>query len=259
MEGIIQQIDQSKVRFSDAPWYKPNDSSLEISIFGLGSIGSWTSLLISKLGIFKSIFLDDLDNVNEVNLAGQLYFSDSIGIDKVTAIYKVLRIFGEKNTINTYTDDILSGDVDDLILPISISAFDNMAARKYLFEKWINNISLDYYSDIYLKNIKGDLITPKIFIDGRLNAEQFEIFFVTPDKIEDYRKYLFDDKDVLDLPCSFKYTSHFAAGIAYNIVKGLTNYLTNIYMDEEVRDVPFRYFEFGPLFLNELNEKSKRI
>lgn len=62
----------------------------------------------------------------------------------------------------------------------------------------------------YYKRKLKDIDIP-IFIDGRLTAEQMQIFCVTPKYISKYKEHLFDDSEVEDAPCTMKQTSHSAA------------------------------------------------
>ena len=86
-----------------------------------------------------------------------------------------------------------------------------------------------------------------IFIDGRLNAEQFQVYYVTLENCIEYEKnHLFDDKEVEDTNCSYKQTTHFAAAIAAKMIQGFTAFL------DETYELPFRYEEIGPLFLTDI-------
>ena len=67
----------------------------------------------------------------------------------------------------------------------------------------------------------------KILDKLRLTMEQLQIFCVTPDKIEEYEKHLFDDSEVEDAPCTMKQTSHSAAMIASHMVGLFSNHMTN--------------------------------
>lgn len=117
------------------------------------------------------------------------------------------------------------------------SAFDNMQARRDMFTNWLNQPN------------------PGIFIDGRLAAETFQIFCVTPDKAEEYDKTLFDDSEVDDAPCTAKQTSHMAAMIAAQMVGYYTNWVANKESGMDVRAVPF--FSEYALALDYVNHEYK--
>lgn len=132
-------------------------------------------------------------------------------------------------------------DSESLTHHIMFSAFDNMEARKTMFQSWVEHISVLEEDDHDLEEA--------IFIDGRLTAEQLQIFCVTPKDIEEYKKHLFDDSEVEDAPCTFKQTSHSAAMIASHMIAFFTNHITNVREGENVRSLPFFWEYFIPLDL----------
>lgn len=214
-------------RFSDASWFKGvNDFAIPIVIGGAGGIGSWLTMLLTRvLSDTGYLFLYDFDNVEEVNMAGQLYSVDHIGKPKVEAVKEIVQKYSGFNKLEIMNEKY---DVNSLKSPVMFSAFDNMEARKVMFENWKSESSYEH----------------SIFIDGRLLAEQFQIFFVTPDRTEAYEKYLFNDLEVEDDNCSYKQTSHFAANIAAKMVQGFTNWFI-----KDICELPFYYEEIGSLFL----------
>lgn len=223
------EIEKKFNRFKDAEWFSVV-RDYNIIVGGIGGIGSWLSLLLSRISP-KTMNLYDYDIIEEHNIGGQLFKTNSINNDKTRAIQKIISSFSEYHKVYLY------GMYNDNSHHSSVmfSAFDNMEARKIMFEKWSSDNNL-YKS---------------IFIDGRLEAEGFQIFCVTPENIEEYKKHLFDDKDIPDLPCTLKQTSHFAAMIASFMVTFFTNHVHNINVGEKQREVPFEFSYFGPLNLIE--------
>ena len=68
------------------------------------------------------------------------------------------------------------------------------------------------------------------------------------DKIDDYEKTLFTDKEAINEVCSFKSTTHCSAAIASFITGIICNYAYNKKYGEKTRPIPFETeFEF-PLF-----------
>jgi len=210
-------------RFKGADWY---GEFFNIAVGGLGSIGSWTSLLLSRAG--HKIYGSDFDHVSNENMAGQFFQLRDVGSLKSAAIDQNIRNFRETtgNMFSTSKIDVDSG----IVLPISIAAFDSMTARKSMFERWKQEEQKE------------------LFIDGRLSAEVFKIYTVTPDKIDDYEKTLFTDKEAINEVCSFKSTTHCSAAIASFITGIICNYAYNKKYGEKTRPIPFETeFEF-PLF-----------
>lgn len=200
-------------RFKDLDWMKAGTQN--ISIGGVGGIGSWLVLFLSRIG--HTLALYDFDTVDETNLGGQLYGKAHIGKTKINAITEVVRNLGCTNTIYGF------GKLNNtkIVTPISFSCFDNMQARKIMFESW------------------KKLDSKQLFVDGRMRAEYFEVYAVTPENIERYEQTLFDDAEVEDLPCSAKATSHCGATTASFMTNMLNSYLTNTQI-EGLRMLPFK-------------------
>ena len=203
-------------RFYDLPW---NKEQLEVLIGGAGGIGSWLTLFLSRIG--HDIYLFDDDRVEEVNLGGQLFSKENIGYKKSEAIKFNCKAFNSFDTVNNqgwyeYPD----------ALPFMFSCFDNMKSRKDMFQAWKESSESE------------------LFIDGRMLAEQMDIFCMSKDDSDHISRYenefLFDDSEVEDQPCSARATSHCGAMIASYMTSLFTNYLTNKYMKHQTRDVPFR-------------------
>lgn len=214
-------------RFKDAPWFPKED--INVIVGGAGGIGSWTTLLLARAGFQPLVY--DFDVLEEHNMGGQLYPKGLVGKPKVEALQIICRDFAQEELM-------IFNEVIDENTPshfYCISAFDNMKARKAMFDSW------------------SSLIAPEnpqaIFIDGRLTAEQMQIFCVTPSRIEEYRKHLFDDSEVEDAPCTMKQTSHAAAMIAAHIVGFFTNHITNVVENDTTRTIPFKWEYFIPMDL----------
>ena len=102
-----------------------------------------------------------------------------------------------------------------------------MLARKNLFEIWKRNVTSSY--------IPSGVVP--IFIDGRLRATYYEVYAITKDRIDEYKKTLFDDNKVDEGPCTFKATTHFGMLIGARICHVLTNHLSNKFYEEEVSQI----------------------
>jgi len=218
---------QHHERFKDAPWY-PLALSTTILLGGAGGIGSWVAFLLARAGFRVMVY--DHDTVEEINIGGQFYSVQDTGKTKVEAL---------RNNILNLTGDIITianEKVDEKTVThdFVITAFDNMKARKDMFEKWAANAGYG-----------------GIFIDGRLNAEQMWIYCVRNNSLDkkSYAGLLFDDSEIEEAPCTMKQTTHSAVMIASHIVAFLTNHITNITNGDMDRTVPFSWEYIIPINL----------
>lgn len=238
-------------RFKDAPWFPKRET--DVIVGGAGGIGSWLTLGLARANFLPMVY--DFDTIEEHNIGGQLYAKRHIGSTKVEALADVCKQFADTDiTIfnEKYTAESMSHNY-------VFSAFDNMKARKDMFESWKGFVKeweemKDFRETEAAAN--GTTIeefdTP-IFIDGRLTMEQLQIFCVTPDKISAYEEHLFDDSDVPDAPCTLKQTSHSAAMIASHMVGFFTNHIANNQLGVDDRNLPFMYEYFIPIsYTNEM-------
>lgn len=220
-------VEETTSRFSSAIW-ADKIKEQHIILAGIGGIGSWTALLLARLSP-ASIHIYDPDTVERVNMSGQLYTIYNVGISKVDSISFIMRDFS--SFYNTFTHRRRYED-NDLTSNIMICGFDNMKARKLFYNKWKRRV---INSD--------DLIDKMLFIDGRLAAEEFQVFCIKGD--DDYNmkqyedKWLFDDSEAEATLCSYKQTSHCANMIASVIVNLFVNFIANQCEPLIDRDVPF--------------------
>jgi len=234
-------------RFKDAPWF-PLDE-VNVIVGGVGGIGSWLTLMLSRAGFIPMVY--DFDTFEIHNMSGQLVPERLIGTIKVDAVAEVVKEF-TGTTIHTFNEKYTAESMSHHYV---FSGFDNMQARKDMFKAWC-----DYVVDWQAEGHKAKMLDTTylqdipIFIDGRLLMEQMQIFCVTPDRIEDYKKHLFDDAEVAEAPCTLKQTSHSAAMIASHMVGFFTNHMTNVYAKDVIRNVPFQWEYFIPLDLITVEE-----
>jgi hypothetical protein len=219
----------NRLRFSEALWL-PDGSGItgykEVVVGGAGGIGSWLTLFLNRAGFFVNIF--DFDTIEAHNLGGQFYPRTVLGRFKVDALRSIIADFGQSSFLNTNCEAVTE---DSFMTPIAFSAFDNMQARKDMFSNWLD----------FLSGATAEEQERAIFIDGRLEMEQLQIFCVKyiPSHIKAYREQLFDDSRVADAPCSMRQTSHTAAMIASLMTSFLTNHMANLKVAFEFREVPF--------------------
>ena len=230
---------ESSTRFSSAIWYA-KIMEQNVTVAGVGGIGSWVAMLLSRMNP-RYIYLYDNDTIETVNLAGQFFHSDQIGLSKVCATNQNCRIFSRY--YNCIENKMLFGNV--LHTNILICGFDNMSARKTAYNAWIKNVNETAHPERML------------FIDGRLNAEEFQVLCVTGDNVYSQKRYeadwLFDDSELEESICSYKQTSFMANMIASVMTNLFVNFCANLCNPLIERDVPFltRYDGTTMLFKTE--------
>lgn len=220
-------------RFKDAPWF--SKEKIYCVVGGAGGISSWLTLFLARAGFMPMVY--DFDFLEEHNLGGQLFPKSGIGQPKVDVLRDVVKQFAD-TAITVFNQRFQE---DSMAHNIMFSGFDNMDARKVMFTKWLD----------YNQKIAGKEKEQSIFIDGRLLAEQMQIFCVRgTDQAaidEYYKEYLFPDSDVPDAPCTFKQTSHAAAMIAGFMTSFFTNHIANVMSHTQSRQVPLYTEYFIPL------------
>jgi hypothetical protein len=231
----IQQ--QSNARFQGASWYNKMQEQ-DICIAGLGGIGSWTALLISRLNV-NLLALYDNDKVSEINMSGQLFRHEYIGCSKVYACNQNIYTFTDMRRIQAFPNRYTRSSN---FYPITICAFDNMEARKEAFYNWSNYI---------YKNKEIDA-SKCLFIDGRLSLEELQIFCMSGTDREYWKKYdgdyLFDGAEAVQAPCSAKQTTYMASMIASLIANLVVNFVDN-QANNNFRSLPF-YTEYKAATMN---------
>lgn len=226
-------------RFKDAPWILKKSETVLIG--GAGGISSWVVLLLSRMNVQDKLTLEifDYDTIESHNIGGQFYQPSQVGNYKVKALCENVEMFTEtkslKQNIFPYVETTVGHH-------ICIAGFDNMKARKTMFLNWKESLGT-IISD------NKNTIKP-VFIDGRLTADNIQIFCVTPANMLEYEQHhLFSDSEVEDASCTFKQTSYLAATIGGLMVNCFLNHIQNSYSSEVTFTVPFKIEYYAPLML----------
>lgn len=172
----------------------------------------------------------------------QMYGIKDIGKNKAQKAKEIALEYGN----STYTA-LGRFDEDSPIDNIVFSCFDNMNARKILFDKW--------YSYQLSKTPEYREANPNeinIFIDSRMNIESMQVFFIkNKADAELYKTTLFEDIEVPDAPCSFKATCQTGTMIASIISIGFLNFVANKMKGIDIREIPFATTFNSPMMLFE--------
>ena len=153
--NVVDSINQQTSRYSGAVWF---DEVIKrrVAIAGLGGIGSWTALLISRLSPGGMVIYDP-DTVEAVNLAGQCLSKYHIGSKKNSSVANIIKSFSDYYNICRY-DTYSTGSPSYNIM---ICGFDNMNARRVYFNNW-----LKYVNSLSDKTQERDFL----YIDGRIKC-----------------------------------------------------------------------------------------
>lgn len=204
-------------RFSGANWFADIQNKT-VEVIGAGGTGSWTATILSRLKP-KSILVSDDDIIEEHNVGVQCF--NYFQIDNI-------KVYALKNNIlnlSDYTILVLCDRVNMVTArDITICAVDSMRSRKELFENWV---------------LIGR--TNSIFIDPRVAAESFEIYFIRHGDLDTYKAYrerLFSDEQGSLGACNLQQCTHTSSMAASWIVMLITQWITELQMD--IKLVPFK-------------------
>ena len=154
-----------------------------VTIVGLGSLGSFTALLLAKNGI--NLNLIDFDKVSIENLSSQIYSRKDVGKYKTRALAKYLKKINNDIRINIQNERLNSINIKILDSELVIDCTDNLETRflidSYCYKKipWIHTAALKTIGLVYvINNSLSDLYHKNISLDscdehGILNTTSF--------------------------------------------------------------------------------------
>lgn len=221
-------VDEATSRFSGAIWYSAIQSKT-ITLAGVGGIGSYVGFLLARLKP-AGLYLYDPDIVEQANMSGQLYGRGDLGQAKVSSLHRMLQVYANYYNSVAYQERFTA---ESEATDIMICGFDNMEARKLFFDKWFEHVG---------NKPEGDR-SKCLFIDGRLAAEEFQVFAIQGNDeraiVEYKNRWLFSDAAADETICSYKQTTFMANMIASVMVNLFVNFVANECNPIIDRDVPF--------------------
>ena len=174
-----------------------------VTIIGVGGIGSFLALLLSKMGIPKIVVWDD-DVVDSTNPSSQFYRPSDDGRLKVVALKEIVEMFSTAAV--TAIPRRFTGT--EKPKGIVLSAVDDMDVRMGI---WHNSIKYNPHVPLY--------------IEARMGGEELRVYSLNPcdpDLVERYEKCLYPQSRAFQQPCTGKaiaYTTFDSAGIIGREVK----------------------------------------
>lgn len=222
-------VREELVRFSDAEWFNKVQEKV-IVLAGVGGIGSNMAVILAKLNP-SAIYIFDNDLVESFNLAGQFYSNEDIGKPKVEALAASVNKYTNYSSIFALNRRFMPGE--EVIADIMVCGFDNMRARKDFFAAWKSHVM----------TLSEERRKDCLFIDGRLTADEFQIFCMTGIDsfyMDDYvNNYLFNDYEAQRETCSYKQTGFLADMIGAFMVNLVVNFCANQVNPRRNMTLPF--------------------
>lgn len=221
-------VNETTSRFSGAEWFKEIQKA-RIIIGGCGGIGSNLAFQLARM-VPANITIYDDDNVEMVNMAGQLFSFNDLGKSKVDAMADMITSYTSMQQVNAikakFTSVTEPGD-------IMLCGFDNMEARKTFFNAW-------------KEHLKGKTEEEKakcLFMDGRLSLSTLQILCIQGDDPYNINRYeehfLFSDSEAEATVCSMKQTTYMACLIGSLMINIFTNFIANLLDPVIPYDLPF--------------------
>lgn len=221
-------IDESTTRFSGAEWFNEIQKK-RIIVAGIGGIGSWLAIQLARMTP-AALYLYDDDNVESVNLAGQLYCKNDVGKAKVDAITDTLSAYTSMTNIFAIKEKFTtSTEAADIMM----CGFDNMGARRGFYGAWLAHVATKPEEERKYC----------LYLDGRLSMDTLQVLCITGDDVYNQERYsnefLFSDADAEETVCSMKQTTYLACMIGSVMVNLFTNWTANLLDPIIPYDLPF--------------------
>jgi len=188
----------------------PQDKLDDITIVGLGGIGSGVVMLLATMG-FKFIRGYDYDIMQEHNFSTTLYpeswYNEDGSNTKATMAERTAKNYGGKMIETEMNSSLFTGE-GQVLSPKTIVCTDSMTSRKLVYESWLMNPDRE------------------VLIDLRMDALSMSCITTTKnlDKYEDY--WFPNGQSGEPAPCTMKHTIFCANLISGIGVNQLFNYLT---------------------------------
>jgi hypothetical protein len=202
-------------RYKSAIWA---DYKLPITIVGLGGVGKGVAVNLALNGHDLEVY--DGDTVEMHNCIPQGYYPTQIGMKKTAALQQELDFYPTEVYYNGFYWD--RGYLRDNI----IACPDKMDVRVKMFDLWY-----DKYHD-----------NNNFFIDIRMLAEYFEIYFITSDNRheleKEYRAKGLSDEEPAPVNCTFTQTRYVANMCHGKVVELINKHIVNVKTNIQVYDIP---------------------
>jgi molybdopterin/thiamine biosynthesis adenylyltransferase len=188
-------------------------AELPITVIGAGAIGSFTALVLAKMGA-HNLTVFDHDTVEVHNLPNQFFQLDHIGANKASATARLIKAF-EGIDIEAHPDAYTDQPAEGVV----VVAVDSIEARRTIWRQMRFRPEVD------------------LLIDGRMGAEVVHLFCVDPKAPNDVRRYgdtLHDPEEVIQERCTAKSTLYCAGAVASHIAGTVARFVNQEPYQKEV-------------------------
>ena len=202
-------------RYKSAIWA---DYKLPITIVGLGGVGKGVAVNLALNGHDLEVY--DGDTVEMHNCIPQGYYPTQIGMKKTEALKQELDFYPNEVYYNGFYCDThwLRDNV--------IACPDKMDVRVKMFDEWFDKVHSN----------------TNFFIDIRMLAEYFEIYFIPSDKRREleteYRAKGLSDEEPAPVNCTFTQTRYVANMCHGKVVELINKHIVNVKTNIQVYDIP---------------------
>jgi len=196
-----------------------DERKIGIGIVGVGAIGSFVALGLTKMG-FTNVSVWDDDKLETHNTANQMYPLNLVGKFKVEALYEVCR---------TYSGEIAAHypvkfTIDQSFPAVLIVCVDNMATRKQIFEGWKRKV----------RNGWGTYW----FVEARMGGQNYRVysFKSTDDEAVNFyeNNCLYSDEEAVQERCGQKSIIYTVFGVAADVCNQVRRMLMDLPFKTEV-------------------------
>jgi hypothetical protein len=233
-------------RFKDLDWVH-KASHNRVLIAGVGGIGSWLALALARSNF--NITLRDYDTIEAHNSGGQLYSHKEAGMLKIHALRDTVKYFCDSQVSHMSSKIEESSDVSKF--NYYASCFDNMEARKILFNKYVEEYHKKLENEVRYELNWGNKLED---VDITSLRKNFTLIGVEETSILDKIKKLEEIATELSILKECKYNNHYNATLPkfidgrlgvenYEIYfvdshETMLKYQQELFDDNEVEDLP---------------------
>ena len=156
-------------------WFVGYQFNKQVHVIGVGATGSFVAYQLAKMGV-RQLHIWDYDQVEEHNIANQVYGLSDVGKNKVDALKE--RIIADTGIEVTAHNEKVTSATKDRLVGIVYVLVDSMSARKDIFSALKFNPRIE------------------LIVETRMSIDCGRIYNVNPmnmEMVQKYEKTLYED------------------------------------------------------------------